>query len=276
MTCPQVPRHELASEPSPFNLKNPVCSHQAVSVTLSAPPTPPQPSLQKRQWRPAAGTCRVRRAKKGRLHRRLMLRSCRLAWRRVSAMLPKLVRESLQICLIICPAPLQPFKSFLFQRPCSLPTQFERAIKRAICSCSQARTLRIKTGVLKGVKGHAGNNGRPASHGKWTSFAVILNPHKDSTDMGNMIGMPNYAIALGSFAGGKVWIEDEQGTSLDEVVMKNKIHQLRGSWLDMHDNPVSFDARRFHKVEPHIGHMWAIAAYTPTAFKRCSNENAKN
>ena len=28
--------------------------------------------------------------------------------------------------------------------------------------------------------------------------------------------MPNYAIALGSFAGGKVWIEDEQGTSLDE------------------------------------------------------------
>ena len=48
--------------------------------------------------------------------------------------------------------------------------------------------------------------------------------------------------------------------------MKNKIHQLRGFWLDMHDNPVSFDARRFHKVEPHVGYMWAIAAYTPTAF----------
>ena len=40
--------------------------------------------------------------------------------------------------------------------------------------------------------------------------------------MGNMIGMPNYAIALGSFAGGKVWIEDEQGTSLNKVVMKKK------------------------------------------------------
>ena len=38
------------------------------------------------------------------------------------------------------------------------------------------------------------------------------------------------------------------GRTPDEVVMKNKIH-------------------------PHKGHMWAIAAYTPTAFKRCSNEN---
>ena len=30
--------------------------------------------------------------------------------------------------------------------------------------------------------------------------------HRLHRDMGNMIGMPNYAIALGSFAGGKVWI----------------------------------------------------------------------
>ena len=80
--------------------------------------------------------------------------------------------------------------------------------------------------------------------------------------MGNMIGMPNYAIALGCFKGGRVWVEDDEGTSPDEVVMKNKIHQ-----------PLCFNARRFHKVEPHKGHMWAIAAYTPTAFKRCSNEN---
>ena len=70
-----------------------------------------------------------------------------------------------------------------------------------------------------------------------------------------------------------MWVEDDQGTSPDKVVMKNKIHPLRGSWIDMHDQPVCFNARRFHKAEPHEGHMWAIAAYTPTAFKRCSNEN---
>ena len=107
--------------------------------------------------------------------------------------------------------------------------------------------------------------------GKWTSLAVILNLRIGfHRDMGNMIGMPNYAIALGRFTGGRVWVEDDQGTSPDEVVMKNKIHPLRGSWIDMHDQPVCFNARRFHKVEPHEGHMWAIAAYTPTTFKRCS------
>ena len=69
-------------------------------------------------------------------------------------------------------------------------------------------------------------------NGKWTFLAVILNSHIGfHRDIGNMINMPNCAIALGGFAGGKVWIEDEQGTSLDEVVMKNKIHQLRRSWL---------------------------------------------
>ena len=30
-----------------------------------------------------------------------------------------------------------------------------------------------------------------------------------------------------------MWVEDDQGTSPDKVVMKNKIHPLRGSWIDM-------------------------------------------
>ena len=113
-------------------------------------------------------------------------------------------------------------------------------------------------------------------NGKWTSLAVILNPRIGlHRDMGNMIGMLNHAIAVGDFTGGRVWIEDDEGTSPDEIVMKNKIHRLRGSWFNMHDNPVSFNARRYHKVEPHEGHMWAIAAYTLTAFRRCSDEKKR-
>ena len=69
-----------------------------------------------------------------------------------------------------------------------------------------------------------------------------------------------------------MWIEDDEGMSPDEIVMKNKIHRLRGSWLEMHDKPASINARRYHKLEPHKGHMWAIAAYTLTAFRRCSDE----
>ena len=111
------------------------------------------------------------------------------------------------------------------------------------------------------------------SNATWTSIAVVLNPriglHRDIL---NMIGTPNHATALGCFTGGRIWVEDDEGTSPEVRVMKHKNHQLWGSWLDMHDKPVSFNARRFHKVEPHEGRMWALAAHTPRAFKRCSQQ----
>ena len=110
--------------------------------------------------------------------------------------------------------------------------------------------------------------------GTWTSLAVVLNPriglHRDIL---NMIGKPNHAIALGSFTGERIWEEDDDGTSPEVRVTKRNTQQLWGSWIDMQDDPVSFDARRFHKVESHKGRMWAVATYTPQAFKRCSPEN---
>ena len=91
-------------------------------------------------------------------------------------------------------------------------------------------------------------------------------------DMQNMVGKPNHAITLGSFTGGRVWIEDDEGTSTEKLAKKNKAFELKGSWIDIHGKPVSFKARRFHKIEPHEGHMWALAAYTPQSFRRCSSE----
>ena len=69
-----------------------------------------------------------------------------------------------------------------------------------------------------------------------------------------------------------VWIEDDEGTSMEKLSKNNKVCELKGSWVDIHDKPVSFNARRFHKIEPHEGHMWALAAYTPQSFRRCSHE----
>ena len=43
--------------------------------------------------------------------------------------------------------------------------------------------------------------------------------------------------------------------------------------MDMHDNPVSFDARRYHQVEPHEGSMWALAAYVPQAYARATEQH---
>ena len=48
-------------------------------------------------------------------------------------------------------------------------------------------------------------------HGTWTSIAVLLNPRIGlHRDMQNMVGKLNHAITLGTFNGGRVWIEDEE------------------------------------------------------------------
>ena len=50
-------------------------------------------------------------------------------------------------------------------------------------------------------------------HGTWTSIAVLLNPRIGlHRDMQNMVGKLNHAITLGTFNGGRVWIEDQRAT----------------------------------------------------------------
>ena len=92
-------------------------------------------------------------------------------------------------------------------------------------------------------------------HGTWTSIAVLLNPRIGlHRDMQNMVGKLNHAITLGTFNGGRVWIEDEEGTSIETTTKNGKVRELKGTWIDIHDKPMSFNARRFHKIEPHEGH----------------------
>ena len=110
-------------------------------------------------------------------------------------------------------------------------------------------------------------------NGTWTSIAVLLNPRIGlHRDMQNMVGELNHAITLGNFIGGRVWIEDDEGTSIEKLSKNGKVRKLKGSWFEIHDQPMSFNARRFHKIEQHEGHMWALAAYTPQSFRRCSDE----
>ena len=114
---------------------------------------------------------------------------------------------------------------------------------------------------------------QPFPNGTWTSIAVLLNPRIElHRDMQNMVVKPNHALTLGNFPGGKVWIEDDAGTSIEKISKNNKIYELKGSWIDIHDKPMSFNARHYHKIEPHEGHMWALAADTPQSFRRCSDE----
>ena len=95
----------------------------------------------------------------------------------------------------------------------------------------------------------------------WTSIAVLYNPsmllHRDIL---NMIGHANHAITLGNFMEGRVWIEDENGQATALLETKSGQKLLRGTWVDMHDKPVSFNARKYHMLEKHRGNMWALAA----------------
>ena len=76
-------------------------------------------------------------------------------------------------------------------------------------------------------------------NGTWTSIAVLLNPRIGlHRDMQNMVGELNHAITLGNFIGGRVWIEDDEGTSMEKLSRNNKVCELKGSWVDIHDKPV--------------------------------------
>ena len=111
-------------------------------------------------------------------------------------------------------------------------------------------------------------------NGTWSSIAVLYNPHMGlHRDIQNMPGHSNHALALGEYTGGRVWIEDDEGDSAAWLEDKKGGRELRGRWLDMHDKPVSFDARRYHKVEPHEGSMWALAAYVPQAYARATEQH---
>ena len=102
----------------------------------------------------------------------------------------------------------------------------------------------------------------------WTSIAILYNPSMPlHRDVLNMIGHANHAITLGNFMEGRVWIEDENGQATALLETKSGQKLLRGTWVDMHDKPVSFNARKYHMLEKHRGNMWALAAYTPQAYK---------
>ena len=98
----------------------------------------------------------------------------------------------------------------------------------------------------------------------WTSIVVLYNPsmplHRDILNM----------IALRNFLEGRVWIEDESGQATTVLETKNGQKLLHGTWIDMHDAPVTFNARKYHMLEKHRGNMWALAAYTPQAFKHAA------
>ena len=113
------------------------------------------------------------------------------------------------------------------------PAGYRLRVVRAVLHSGTLRLWRQRSLPLKGFRQPSRLRG---SHhflrsrfpdGTWTSIAVVLNPriglHRDIL---NMIGKPNHAIALGSFTGGRIWVEDDDGTSSELRVTKRNTQQL--------------------------------------------------
>ncbi|CAE7353893.1 unnamed protein product [Symbiodinium sp. CCMP2592] len=120
-----------------------------------------------------------------------------------------------------------------------------------------------------GLFGHGGVVGVSNATGLRAACAAVNSFLK----IGFPNGHANHALALGEYTGGRVWIEDDEGDSTAWLADKKRGRELPGRWLDMHDKPVSFDARRYHMVEPHEGSMWALAAYVPQAYARATEQH---
>ena len=64
----------------------------------------------------------------------------------------------------------------------------------------------------------------------WTSIAILCNPKMGlHRDLMNLKEHMNHAITLGSFSGGRVWVEDKNGSFPAEVKLRTKTCSLIGS-----------------------------------------------
>eukprot|EP00439_Symbiodinium_sp_Y106_P001077 s6684_g1.t1 len=97
----------------------------------------------------------------------------------------------------------------------------------------------------------------------WTSIAILYNPSMPlHRDVLNMFGHANHGMTLGNFMEGRVWIEDENGQATALLETKSGQQVLRGTWVDMHDKSVSFNARKYHMLEKHSRKTCGLLPHT--------------
>ena len=94
----------------------------------------------------------------------------------------------------------------------------------------------------------------------WSAICINHNePVGIHCDVNNEPGSLNCTLALGSFSGGELWLEDSMG-SLVRTLPSGK--EARGRLCTTLKSPFCFDASRFHQVEPWQGDRWSIICYT--------------
>ena len=82
-------------------------------------------------------------------------------------------------------------------------------------------------------------------------------------DTANVPGSPTLSLSLGSFTGGRLWLEDLHCLRLGAPTsVPSGDSWLHGVAVDTHCCPISFDGRIRHMTLPYQGERWALTAVT--------------
>ena len=78
-----------------------------------------------------------------------------------------------------------------------------------------------------------------------------------------------WPIALGNFAGGRLWIESPVGTHPPPLPRNSAVKKLRGEYLDTKEAWICFVPQLYHAVEPVTsGVRVSLALFTPKGWKK--------
>ena len=92
----------------------------------------------------------------------------------------------------------------------------------------------------------------------WTSLHITdlgAGPHKDTS---NKPGTFNYAISVGDFANGELWIENPHG----QVPAQVQGIRMKGDTYSTKDIVHRFNPKQIHLVMPHQGTRYSISGFT--------------
>ena len=88
--------------------------------------------------------------------------------------------------------------------------------------------------------------------------------HKDKNNFAR-----SWVIGLGSYEGGRLWIEDPLGNEPPPCISADWQKGLRGCYHDIRNTWVQFDPQLYHCVEPvSKGERRSVALFTPRSWKR--------
>ena len=177
----------------------------------------------------------------------------------------------------------------------------KRLVQRVCLECQAARKRKINEGtasVALGAYSHGNHYGvikksymypnvalyinkymkTHGAKGQWTSFQLGWNcptgPHKD---VHNHERSYNWTISVGSFTGGRLWLEPNSSEVLDHPPLHQPVDladgtQAIGEVIDTRERMYQFDPKRQHAVEAWSGDRAVITVYTTRGIGQLSRQ----